>query len=466
MKGYRNVAEFFYGSKKYLLLLDDDDKFFFLRIFPNKKVGYVSLQELIKLTYLFVSNPNVQLIEDGRKKNKIIPKVIIGTTTVTISLSLIALINKQDYAHMYDNSRLTSYEYGDAVSYTEEVALDDTQMFIKDALKDLEKQKSNMEEVSSIDSNLYQVYDFSGLDYILEYDKDDITYDTVLDTINNSLTIPSRYKAIMATLVNNMKIQYPYLDLRVWYENLKSLKVIELDEKELKQKTMNQNAYAVYRKDENTIYTCRDYIYKPGTWEYQVIVHECTHPISNGHFNINGKNVYVNFETKTNRGSIINEALNSILALRSYDPEGRDIAYQLQSNMLELMINSMNNYTLQDYIEHNLKYFEQKLNEFNGNMLASDIITLIELQYKNFHNNKIHVEKDQFYPVYDYIAKMYYSKYISEGMSYDSAIQVRDNFIDRLTYGVPDEYAIDFDHLREYFNDYCREVGINISRSR
>jgi hypothetical protein len=172
-------------------------------------------------------------------------------------------------------------------------------------------------------------------------------------------------------------------------------------------------------------------------------------------FENDGKTIRTKFSNSSGNILIVEEALNSLFTLRLYDENEMDIAYQFQSNMMELMVSSMDNYTYQDYIEHNITYFQDKLNEHNQNDLAIEMLHLMNLQYKDYHDNKIDVPQEQYYPLYDYIAKMYYDANIHEGMSRAEIEKIRDNFIYKLTYDVPAEYNVDIEHLHEYFNTYC-----------
>ena len=54
----------------------------------------------------------------------------------------------------------------------------------------------------------------------------------------------------------------------------------------------------------------------------------------------------------------------------------------------------MDNYNYQDFVEHNVTYFENKLNEHNQNDQAVKIIGLIDLQYKDHHDKQIQVEQE------------------------------------------------------------------------
>ena len=288
----------------------------------------------------------------------------------------------------------------------------------------------------------------------------------IREVIQNNNNIPQKFKEMYLILANNLEAQYPNMDLRVWYENLKNMKILEVDEMTMKVKAISVNAYACYRKDENTIYTVKDYEYTPGTWEYQVIMHEMCHPIRSGFFQRGDQEIRVQFENRSGEGVIIEEAMNSLLALRSYDQNERDVAYQLQSNMIEVIVDSMDNYTYQDFVEHNITYFENELNIQNGNDRAVEMMALINLQYKDYHDDKISVDQTVFHPLYDYIARMYYSKNLTPNMSYEEALTIRNQLIDRITYDVPEEYNIDTAHFQEFFETYCAEIGIQNARTK
>ena len=204
----------------------------------------------------------------------------------------------------------------------------------------------------------------------------------------------------------------------------------------------------------------------PGTWDYQVIMHEFSHLLKTGRWEINDKDVKVMFESSVTNGEIVNEALNSIFAVRMYDKTEQDIAYQLQSNYFQIILDCLDNYSLTDYINHSFTYLEQKLNEYMGNEDAVKMMTLLDVQYKDYHNPRISFEQEEFYPLYDYIASMYCNKYINANMSYTEAKEKFDNMIYRITYDVDQEYNIDTNHFYDFFNNYCSSLGISTNYSR
>lgn len=75
-------------------------------------------------------------------------------------------------------------------------------------------------------------------------------------------------------------------------------------------------------------------------------------------------------------------------------------------------------------------------------------------QYEDYHDDSRENPQSVYYPIYDYISKMYLDKYVTTDMSYDEAKEVMDQMLDRLLFDVPEEYHIDRDHFYIYLNDY------------
>ena len=470
---YTVIGNFEYKGKEYVLLLDNDKRYFFMGVNEKEEYEYITLQELIALVNKFTYNENVLLIEQRKKgkKIKIVPKVIIGTLLVTLTFSFGSLLNKfQSNKYKFDlSSPVTTSSYTATMSTTEEEEVKDkTQQAIEKILENAERDNDNLQTEESVVQgfNLKIVLDSEGLDEALGYKKETVTYDMIRQTIQNNNNIPQKFKDLYIILANNLERQYPKMDLRIWYENLKTMKILEVDEMQMKVKAISVNANACYRKDENTIYTVKGYEYIPGTWEYQVIMHEMGHPIRSGFIHKGDQEIRTQFENRSGEGTIVEESLNSLLTLRSYDKNERDVAYQLQSNMIETMVDSMDNYTYQDFVEHNITYFENKLNEQNGNNKAVEMLGLLNLQYKDYHDNDISVKQELFHPLYDYIATMYYTKNLSPNLTYEEAKAVRDRFIDKISFDVPEEYNLDIHHMEEFFDSYCAKIGITHDYAR
>ena len=125
------------------------------------------------------------------------------------------------------------------------------------------------------------------------------------------------------------------------------------------------------------------------------------------------------------------------------------------------MLECMDNYKIEDYVSHSLSYYANKLDEFNqDDNYATVILELIQAQYKDYHNDLIVVPQEQYYPIYDYVANMYYQKNLNSSMSYLDAVNVTDQLINKIMFDVPEDYNIDIDHFYEHLNAYCNTIGI------
>ena len=51
-------------------------------------------------------------------------------------------------------------------------------------------------------------------------------------------------------------------------------------------------------------------------------------------------------------------------------------------------------------------------------------------------------------------------------MSYEEALKVKDELVNRITYDVPAEYNIDTNHFQVFFDNYCQELGIQDARTK
>ena len=451
MKEYTIIGNFYYKNKNYELLLDEEQRYFFLHINKKNEYEYVTLKEYIELIDKFANKEDTKMIlgikKKEKKKIKLIPRILIGAAAVLLSTSLLLNINNSKPSFI-------TTDYTTSSTYTQTIE-DRTDQEIDKWLTEITAEMDNFQVDTVRQSGKRTlIYDFSELDNIFNNTKEDVTYDTIRETIKNNHNISEKYKLILYSFADNLESQYPTMDLRVWNHNLQTLKILEVSEMEMQAKAISADAYACYRIQENTIYTVKGYDYVPGTWEYQVIIHEIGHTVKTTSSTINGQEIKTYFKKDSGDATITEEAMNTLFTVRSYDNKEMDLAYQLQSNMIELMVTSMDNYTYQDYIEHNVTYFEQKLNEHNGNDEAVRMIGLIDLQYDDYHDYSIQVGQTQFHDLYDYVAKMYYDARITPGMSYDDAVAVRDAFIYKLTYDVPADYNIDIDHINEYFTTY------------
>ena len=129
------------------------------------------------------------------------------------------------------------------------------------------------------------------------------------------------------------------------------------------------------------------------------------------------------------------------------------------------MIENMDNYDIVDYMNHSSSYFVKKLDEWNhDNNYAKSLLELIEMQYKDYHNDDIELPQEQYYPIYDYISDMFLRKHVTPGMSYEEAKNQMNILLEQILFDIPEEYNIDTNHFYEYLDEYCNELGIEVTK--
>ncbi len=464
MKEYRKVVEFSFNNNKYNMYLDSSNKRFFLRVHEDGNLSYITIEELFDLIKHFKTVPNVMNISKGniKEKIKIIPKVIIGGVTVTLTLSMI-----MTGLSMYNSHQRVS-EFEQRYAQTHVLTAEEVQSYISsDDLNQAESEKDKAQLVvdTYLESDWLKyiyIYDMDYLDHAFEHK--DITLDMLYQVIESNSSISDKFKDLLYEYCDSLVKNYPDANLRVLYENLHTLEVVECDQYELTQAALTVYASGCYIRTENKIYVLEDKEYEKGTWDYQVIFHELSHCLRTGVYDIDGTNIKVQVEGQNFSNTITAEALNSLFAVSLFDYEENDIAYQLQSNYHKVIIDCMDNYDLNDYVNHSLSYYAHQLDEFNGDEnYATVILELIQMQYDDYHSESIKVEPMGYYPIYDYISNMYFNKYISSDMSYEEAVEKTDNLVETILFDVPEGYNIDTNRFYDNLNEYCDSIGITVA---
>lgn len=464
MKEYRQVVQFYYKGILYNMYLDNNNKHFFLKN-ENNNLSYLDINELVDLVIHFHNIPNVMRVEKNsrnKKKKKIIPKVIIGGIAVSLTLSKFLIVfsllqNKiNDDKYRKDYNITSEYDQNELSNY---LSFDDEDLNVTEE----NTEENNLEVDTYLESewlNYLYIYDMNYLDKALEYDN--VTIDQVKEEIKNNNSISEKFKKYLYEYCDCLNEKYPNIELRVFYENLKTLEIVECDKSEMVFKTLSMDSYGCYVRTENKIYVLKDFEYEKGSWAYQVLFHEFSHCLRTGTWEKNGTEIKVQIEGQNFDNVTTSEALNSLFAVSLFDYEEKDIAYQLQSNYHKILTENMDNYTLDDYVTHSESYYAKKLDEYNGDEnYATVILELIQMQYDDYHDDSISIDQTEFYPIYDYIAKMYYKNNINSEMSYSDAKNVTEELIEKITFDVPEEYNIDTEHFFDYLDEYCASIGID-----
>ena len=137
------------------------------------------------------------------------------------------------------------------------------------------------------------------------------------------------------------------------------------------------------------------------------------------------------------------ECLNSVFSCSLLNYDEWDIAYQVPSNYLRIMLDCMDNYELSDYMNHGDTYFYRKLDEASGHTNYAEVLwKLIALQRSDWEDDKIDIDQAEYYPIYDFLCDIYCSKYLTPEMTDEEARQVADDLVYKAFYDAPERYKI------------------------
>ena len=305
------------------------------------------------------------------------------------------------------------------------------------------------------------IYDADYLDEYFDYPSPSLA--EVKRTLNSNQNIPDQYKEIIEYFVERVYEVYPDSDFRPLEFNLRTLEVVEVDEWDMSLTTLSTSAYACYVRTENRVYLPQDKVFEPGTWDWQVIIHELCHALRTVDYDgdrddLSNKFTYT-MAPYEHSNVIAQEALNSLFAISLLEYEERDIAYQLQSNMVDVMLDCMDNYSLADYPNHSYTYFLSKLDETNGDHnYATSIMQLMEAQRDDWNEERWDRPQETYYPLYDYICKMWVNGKATPGMDESEIDALVDELLERVMYDVPEEYHIDTEEFSRFAHEYYAET--------
>lgn len=300
-------------------------------------------------------------------------------------------------------------------------------------------------------SSYQLVYDAD--DYKLLFRKDFASTDECLDALNNNKNISKKYKEFFSDFIKRIGNKYPDANLSVLYRNLKTLKVVELNQRDYYLKSLSVDSLGCYLKNENAIYIPKGTKYTEGEFGFQVIIHEFCHAARTSWWQgKNGKSNRIDFQSD-NDNILLMEAMNSAFSCSLLNYYEHDIAYQIPSNYLRIMLECMDNYSLSDYMNHSDTYFLSKLDEYTGYTNYAKVIwDLITVQRSDYEKDNIDINPDEYYPIYSFLCDMYYKKYIKSEMTDGEKKKVADELVEKAFYDTPEGYKTD----KEYFYEYLK----------
>lgn len=426
---FSKIIRFQYQGKTYEMFQNDDYQIAFLEVTQDNKYYYPSYDTLVSFLRIFSKDSTIKFITNKkRKKVKFKPALIIGASTVFISsllLSKICIENHINTQHVQN----FALEYG---SNSEE------DFYITE---DYQLVKS---------SKRITVYDTDCLTYFLGYENPDVQ--TIIDYINSSKKFDTSMKEFLIEYVSTLCNYYPDLELRIFYENLKTLKIRSFtNEEEL---LIENSVSAFYNVKENEIALREGINLTEGTRDIMALRHELGHAF-NSLYKYEAFGYEISFDfTQLGHGNYAEEALTCLFTTLPYydrynDDVKKNFGYPLQTNLYQLIIESLPNYNCSMLISNNISYLENCMDEYMSDIADARVINeLIDIQANDrLNGNGITIDDTEYDDIYYYIATLYVRNNLNEDMTKEEFFQHKEHFLDILQRGIVGEYFYGTDEL-------------------
>ena len=297
---YKKLFDIKYHNKTFTIFIDDYHRRTFLEKNDLGEYIYPTLEDFKALNNIYnIHNP---LIEYDLRKYFFKEKVRL--TSGVLAITLLATTLGDALATNFQNYQVEETE--DSVVITS-----------VDAVK-----------------AMHQITDLKELDSILGYTS--VRKEQVLEAVNANPNLNNYYKEIIYNLVNRIYEEYPNIDLRVFYENVKTLEIREVDKNDFHNE-FNNYSVANYVSDQNRINLSSNA-------NLQTIYHELAHAMYSFYWSEYGVYRATNY-------SALNEAMTNHVTnflssnINTYTNEGLILEYLM----------SFTDYTYEDYMQYGIE---------------------------------------------------------------------------------------------------------------
>ena len=297
---YKKLFDIKYHNKTFTIFIDDYHRRTFLEKNDLGEYIYPTLEDFKALNNIYnIHNP---LIEYDLRKYFFKEKVRL--TSGVLAITLLATTLGDALATNFQNYQVEETE--DSVVIT------------------------SVEAVKA----MHQITDLKELDSILGYTS--VRKEQVLEAVNANPNLNNYYKEIIYNLVNRIYEEYPNIDLRVFYENVKTLEIREVDKNDFHNE-FNNYSVANYVSDQNRINLSSNA-------NLQTIYHELAHAMYSFYWSEYGVYRATNY-------SALNEAMTNHVTnflssnINTYTNEGLILEYLM----------SFTDYTYEDYMQYGIE---------------------------------------------------------------------------------------------------------------
>lgn len=412
---YKKLFDIEYNNKTFTLFLGKDKRIAFLEKGEQDKYFYPAFEDFKVLNNIYnVRNP---FIFYSSKKAFFKEKVLLASGILAVVMSIYPLFG-----------------------LNAEYKIDEEEGIVYVTLAD-----------NTFRSKTFK--DTSDLDEVLGYTS--VTKEEIMDAINNNPNLSEYYKILARNLVNKYLEVVPNADLRIFYENIKTLKIVEVPDDSV-QEVLGTFVAGNYNSYDNQIN-----LKENATLE--IIYHELAH-ITESYCGDLGDDLKI-YRYLENHG--LNEAMNNKiveLLTNSYSYSDEELVLNYLLSFVDYTLEDYNKYGIDelinrlktkysnidfDYITSFVDSFSTPLTSFGPNIsLASNLDFLDELF--NLALASINLDGNVYEPYTNFI-KLIYDEELE-----NSYLEKYNNYLKSLNY----EDIVTIDELNEIANKYkdCEDV--------
>lgn len=292
----------------------------------------------------------------------------------------------------------------------------------------------------------------------------DVTLEDIETALHENTNISPKYKEFIYEYAVRVRELYPNANLAILYYNLKTLKVEEMSETDMSIETVSTSAAAFYKKDENLIGVAENLDLSKESDDYIILTHELSHAARGiMRWNDEDRRINATFYDFYKMGTYAEEGIITNLAYEIQGLGNKAVFYPMQSTYYRIIMDCIG-YTGEDYFNHGVNYLIDEMDKFMGDeQYAYKVVAMIDAQATLRYESYRKVDFHDFQPLYEYIAKMYFKKYVTADMTKEEAEKVFDAFYEEITFNFENmnrKYTIDENTFSPTFETYIAELGI------
>lgn len=292
----------------------------------------------------------------------------------------------------------------------------------------------------------------------------DVTLEEIKEVLDENPYIAKKYKDFIYEYARRVRELYPSANLTILHHNLKTLKVEEMSETDMSIATISTSAAAFYKKQENMIGVAENLDLSKDSDDYIILTHELSHAARGiMRWGDEGGRIEATFYELYKMGTYAEEGIITNLAYEIQGLGNKAVFYPMQSTYYRIIADCIG-YTGEDYFNHGVNYLIDEMDKFMGDeQYAYKVIAMIDAQAMLRYESYRTIDFHDFQPLYEYIAKMYFKKYITDDMTREEAESVFDTFYEEITFNFENmnrKYTIDENTFLPTFEAYLGTLGI------